>query len=323
MSTYKKERIPVTRDEWLKQRSKGLGGSDAGAVMGLNPYKSAYSLWAEKTGLITNYVQENEAIRLGNDLEDYVAKRFAKQENKKIKRSSYCYQSKKFPFMRANVDRLIVGENAALECKTANPFKDGDYSKDIIPPTYYCQCLHYMAVCGFDQMYLAVLVFQKGFYTYVIDRNDAGVEADIQALIQAEKDFWAHVVNGEAPDVDGSESTAQTLKQLHKDELKTVFDLTEYDKKLDEIQELKEQQKELKTRQKELKTRQKTLENELKEVLIGCDYGQSSIYNVSAKVTTSSRFDTDKFKKENLKIYNSYKKETQTQTLRISKRKDI
>ena len=316
MSAYIKEKIPVNRDEWLKQRSKGLGGSDAGAVVGLNPYKSAYTLWAEKTGQISNVVEENEAIRLGNDLEDYVAKRFAEQENKKIKRSSYCYQSKEFPFMRANVDRLIVGENAALECKTANPFKDGDYSNDIIPPTYYCQCLHYMAVCGFDRMYLAVLVFQKGFYTYVIDRGNEAVEADIRALIKAESEFWKLVEDGTAPDIDGSESTAQTLKQLHKDELKTVFDLTEYDEKLDEIQELKEQQK-------ELKTRQKTLENELKEILINCDYGQSSIYNVSAKVTTSNRFDTDKFKKENLKIYNSYKKETQTQTLRINRRKDI
>ena len=316
MSAYIKERIPVNRDEWLRQRSKGLGGSDAGAVVGLNPYKSAYSLWAEKTGQISNVVEENEAIRLGNDLEDYVAKRFAEQENKKIKRSSYCYQSKEFPFMRANVDRLIVGENSALECKTANPFKDGDYSNDIIPPTYYCQCLHYMAVCGFDRMYLAVLVFQKGFYTYVIDRGNEAVESDIRALIKAESEFWKLVEDGTAPDIDGSESTAQTLKQLHKDELKTVFDLTEYDEKLDEIQELKEQQK-------ELKTRQKTLENELKEILINCDYGQSSIYNVSAKVTTSNRFDTDKFKKENLKIYNSYKKETQTQTLRINRRKDI
>ena len=316
MSAYIKERIPVNRDEWLKQRSKGLGGSDAGAVMGLNPYKSAYSLWAEKTGQISNVVEENEAIRLGNDLEDYVAKRFAEQENKKIKRSSYCYQSKEFPFMRANVDRLVVGENAALECKTANPFKDGDYSNDIIPPTYYCQCLHYMAVCGFDRMYLAVLVFQKGFYTYVIDRGNEAVEADIRALIKAESEFWKLVEDGTAPDIDGSESTAQTLKQLHKDELKTVFDLTEYDEKLDEIQELKEQQK-------ELKTRQKTLENELKEILINYDFGRSSIYNVSAKVTTSSRFDVDRFKKENANIYESYKKETQTQTLRINRRKDI
>ena len=316
MSAYIKEKIPVNRDEWLKQRSKGLGGSDAGAVVGLNPYKSAYTLWAEKTGQISNVVEENEAIRLGNDLEDYVAKRFAERENKKIKRSSYCYQSKKFPFMRANVDRLIIGENAALECKTANPFKDGDYSNDIIPPTYYCQCLHYMAVCGFDRMYLAVLVFQKGFYTYVIDRGNEAVEADIQALIQAEKDFWAHVVNGEAPTVDGSESTSNTLKQLHQSDESVVVDLCDFDEKLDEIKELKEQQK-------ELKARQKTIENELKEILINYDFGRSSIYNVSAKVTTSSRFDVDRFKKENANIYESYKKETQTQTLRINRRKDI
>ena len=316
MKTYIKEAIPVTHDEWLKQRSKGLGGSDAGAVMGLNPYKSAYTLWAEKTGLVSSYVPENEAIRLGNDLEEYVAKRFTEQTGKKVRRSKYCYQSKEFPFMRANVDRLIVGENSALECKTANPFKDGDYSKDIIPPSYYCQCLHYMAVCGFDRMYLAVLVFQRGFYTYCIDRKDPGVEEDIQALIQTENEFWTHVMSGEPPQVDGSESTTNTLKQLHQSDETTALDLCDYDDMLDEIQELKD-------RQKHLKDRQKTLENEIKEALQNYDFGRSSIYNVSAKITVTNRFDSSAFKKENPKIYEAYKKESQTQTLRISKRKDI
>lgn len=316
MSSYIKEKLPGYHDEWLKQRSKGLGGSDAGAVMGLNPYKSAYTLWAEKTGLVSSHVPENEAIRLGNDLEDYVAKRFAEQSGKKIRRSKYCYESKKYPFMRANVDRLIVGENAGLECKTANPFKDGDYSKDIIPPTYYCQCLHYMAVCGFDRMYLAVLVFQKGFYICCIDRKDSGVEEDIQALIQSETEFWTHVTDGEPPQIDGSDSTANTLKQLHQSKEEDALDLRDYDDKLDEIQELKDQQK-------VLKARQKTLENEIKEVLQNYDFGQASIYNVSAKITISNRFDTDRFKKENPKIYEDYKKESQTQILRISKRKDI
>lgn len=316
MSPYIKERIPVNRDEWLKQRSKGLGGSDAGAVMGLNPYKSAYTLWAEKTGLVSSYVPENEAIRLGNDLEEYVAKRFTEQTGKKVRRSKYCYQSKEFPFMRANVDREIVGENACLECKTANPFKDADYSQDVIPPTYYCQCLHYMAVRGLDRMYLAVLVFQKGFYIYCIDRKDPGVEEDIQALIQTENEFWTHVMSGEPPQVDGSESTTNTLKQLHQSDETTALDLCDYDDMLDEIQELKD-------RQKHLKDRQKTLENEIKEALQNYDFGRSSIYNVSAKITVTNRFDTERFKKENPKIYEAYKKESQTQTLRISKRKDI
>ena len=124
------------------------------------------------------------------------------------------------------------------------------------------------------------------------------------------------MVNGEAPTVDGSESTSNTLKQLHQSDESVVVDLCDFDEKLDEIQELKEQRK-------ELKARQKALENELKEILINYDFGRSSIYNVSAKVTTSSRFDVDRFKKENANIYESYKKETQTQTLRINRRKDI
>ncbi|EJW99157.1 phage-type endonuclease, partial [gut metagenome] len=223
-----KEKLPATHEEWLKQRNQGIGGSDAGAVLGLNPYKSRLALWAEKTGKAKHQEQESEAMRIGTDLEDYVANRFKELEHKRAKRSGYCYRSKQYPFMRANVDRLIIGENSALECKTANPLKDSDYSKDIIPPSYYCQCLHYMAVCGFDRMYLAVLVFQKGFYTYCIDRSDAGVQADIDHLIEEEKAFWALVESGQEPQADGSEATSDTLKALHHDEGITL-DLCDYD----------------------------------------------------------------------------------------------
>lgn len=71
---YIKHKLPETREEWLAGRQKGLGGSDAGAILGLNPYKSAYTLWAEKCQLINSEVPDNEAMRVGRDLEDYVAK---------------------------------------------------------------------------------------------------------------------------------------------------------------------------------------------------------------------------------------------------------
>lgn len=172
MTTYRKEAIPVEHDAWLKQRSKGIGGSDAGTVMGVNEYKSAFTLWAEKTGQLDAPYQSSEAIRLGHDLEDYVAKRFCEAEGKRVKRSSFCFESKERPYMRANVDRLVIGENAVLECKTANMMKGTAYRKDEIPATYYYQCLHYMAVLGLDRVYLAVLVFSHGLYTFVIDRSD-------------------------------------------------------------------------------------------------------------------------------------------------------
>ena len=186
-----KHKLPSTHDEWLNDRLKGIGGSDAGAVLGLNPYKSSYTLWAEKTGRISSYVPDNEAMRQGRDLEDYVAKRFEEETGKKVRRSGFSYQSQKYPFMLANVDRLVVGEDAGLECKTTSVLTKTKYDKGDIPASYYAQCMHYMAVTGASKWYIAVLILNKGFYWYSIERN----EEEIQNLIAAESDFWEMVVN--------------------------------------------------------------------------------------------------------------------------------
>lgn len=230
MKGFKKEAIPVEHNAWLKQRSKGIGGSDAGTVMGVNEYKSAFTLWAEKTGQIDAPRQSSEAIRLGHDLEDYVAKRFCEAEGKRVKRSSFCFESKERPYMRANVDRLVIGENAVLECKTANMMKGSSYKKDEIPATYYYQCLHYMAVLGLDRVYLAVLVFSHGLYTFVIDRSDPQIQQDMEYLVQKEEEFWKHVEDGTRPEIDGSESTADTVAALYgrePEDAQSFLDLTE------------------------------------------------------------------------------------------------
>ena len=114
-----KHKIPSSRENWKKDRLKGIGGSDAAIALGMSPWKSQYTLWCEKTGRINNDA-DNEAMRLGRDLEDYVAKRFSEETGKKVRKSTFSFQSKEHPFMLANVDRLIVGENAGLECKTTS-----------------------------------------------------------------------------------------------------------------------------------------------------------------------------------------------------------
>ena len=78
-----KHKLPKTREEWLYDRLKGIGGSDVGAVLGLNKYKSAYTLWAEKCGLLQDEEEDNEAMRVGRDLEQYVADRFTEATGKK------------------------------------------------------------------------------------------------------------------------------------------------------------------------------------------------------------------------------------------------
>lgn len=205
-----KHKLPGTHEEWLQNRLAGIGGSDAGALLGLNKYKSPYTLWAEKTGLIKNNI-DNEAMRIGRDLEDYVAKRFTEETGKKVRRSGYSFQSVKYPFMLANVDRMIVGENAGLECKTANAMTRVKYEDGNIPDSYYAQCMHYMAVTGCDKWYIAILVLGKGFYWYEVNRNDE----EIKTLITAEKDFWRLIQENIEPTIDGSDSTEETLRALY------------------------------------------------------------------------------------------------------------
>ena len=121
----------MARDEWLAERRKSIGGSEIGAIMGLNKYQSPVSVWANKLGIVPD-AEPNEAMIQGTDLEEYVAERFARLTGKKVRRCNYILRNDEFPHMHANIDRLVVGEDAGLECKTASAlsvskFKGGEF----------------------------------------------------------------------------------------------------------------------------------------------------------------------------------------------------
>ena len=82
--------VGMTEEQWHAERRKSIGGSDAGTILGLNKYSSPYALWAEKTGRVTpEDISDREAVRLGHDLEDYVAKRFAEATGKRVRRENH------------------------------------------------------------------------------------------------------------------------------------------------------------------------------------------------------------------------------------------
>ena len=203
-------KIPVhdmSREEWVQSRKDSIGGSDAASLLGLNPYSSPYALWAEKTGAIEpEDISEREAVRLGNYLEPYVAQRFTEITGKKVRRENYILKNSDYPWAHANVDRLVVGEKAGLECKTTSAlnlkkFKNGEY-----PANYYCQCMHYMAVTGYEKWYLAVLIGNHDFRIFEIHRD----EDEIAALMAAEEQFWSCVTSNTPPAIDGLPATGQT-----------------------------------------------------------------------------------------------------------------
>lgn len=203
----------ITREQWLEYRRSGIGGSDASTIVGLNPYSSLYYLFCDKMGALPEK-EDNEAMRQGRDLEQYVANRWMERTGKRVKRNNTMWRSTVWPWMLADIDREVVGENAGLECKTTSVYNKHDFAGGEIPLTYYVQCQHYMAVMGFDRMYLAVLVLNRGFYDFVIERD----EEEISSLAAAEGEFWDRLQREEPPELDGSDATMTALKQLYPEE---------------------------------------------------------------------------------------------------------
>lgn len=195
------------REKWLQARRQGIGGSDASVIVGMNPWKSPFTLWMEKTGHAEpEDMSDNERVYWGNVLEETVAREFTKRTGKEVRRRGLM-QHCKFPWMLASVDRMLVHEDAGLECKTASSGQG--WKDDGLPDAYYVQCQHYMAVTGCRTWYIAALIGGNRFIWKEIPRNDD----DIKALLKAETEFWRKVEAKEMPDVDGSESCAHALTE--------------------------------------------------------------------------------------------------------------
>lgn len=234
----------LSHDEWLALRRTGIGGSDAGAIMGVSPYKGAFSVWADKQGKLPP-LEDNEAMRQGRDLEDYVARRFAEASGLRVRHEYSMLRSVEHPCMLADIDRRIIGERAGLECKTSRDITMARYRNGEYPMEYYCQCLHYLAVTGWDCWYLAVMVYGTDLLIFKICRDE--VLDDIEALIRAEEAFWQnHMVLDQPPAPDALDSTAAALGSVYPcDDGTTVCADQDADQALTELAALKAQKRAL------------------------------------------------------------------------------
>lgn len=299
----------ISHDEWLDFRRQGIGGSDASTIVGLNPYNSRFRLYADKKGLI-GAVEDNEAMRQGRDLEEYVARRFEEATGKKVRRRNYMFRSAEYPFMLADIDRDIIGENAGLECKTTSAFSKSDFENGEIPLTYYVQMTHYMAVMDYDRMYLAVVVLGKGFYWFCIERD----EGEIKSLIAAEKEFWDNNVMADVPpEIDGSEATENTLKEIYPTETddSEVFIPFEMMKRYEEVKDIYDNAKISLDRVK----------SEIQATLGNSSTGSSDDYKITWKSQQRTSVDSKKLKSKYPKAYKECSSVSKSRVLRITKSK--
>lgn len=297
----------ISYEEWLRIRKSSIGGSDAAVLMDMNPYRSAISLYADKKGLLEDK-ETTEAMRLGNDLENYVAKRWQEKTGKKVRADNFMYQHDEYDFITANVDRDVVGENAGLECKTMSTFAGYDLENGEVPAQYYVQCQHYMAVKGYERMYLAILVFQRGIYCLTIERNDDFIEE----LIDKEVEFWTENIEKDImPPPDGSDDSMNTIERLHPDGEGKMY-LPNADSDIQRFMELGDVIKDFENERKQIKAK---LCSRLEDFAVGVD----SEYTCSWKNQSRTSVDSKKLKKEYPEIFEECTKTSEHRVFRAKK----
>lgn len=219
----------LSRDEWLDVRKRGIGSSDAGAAVGLNPYRSQLALWMDKTGRDAGMPQidpddDTSPTYWGSLLEPIVAAHYTKRTGNKVRRVNAVLQHPEHPWMLANIDREVVGtaEVQILECKTAG-INGARLWKDGVPEYVQLQVMHQLAVTGKQAADVAVLICGQELQVHRIERD----EAVIEQLIKLERDFWYFVEVDRPPPADGSDSAEQALRCLYPKDGGQVLDLSQ------------------------------------------------------------------------------------------------
>ena len=215
--------------EWHAERSKGVGGSEVGTVLGLNPYESAYALWAKKTGKIPSEIKENWAIKFGKAFEEPILNLWEEEHPEWEVFSTGTYAHPQISYLHANPDALARhkhnGEWVILEVKTARS------TWESVPDSYIAQVQHYMGVVGIHRS-IIVAVAGMTWNEYAVEFNRAQFDAQVSAI----NDFWDCIQQDRKPAWDGAESTYQAVRIQYKEILDEVVDLGDMGKELMDAQ---------------------------------------------------------------------------------------
>lgn len=300
----------MPKEEWLKHRQAGIGGSDASCIAGLNPWKSAIQLYMDKK---QDNPQEIKSLRmeLGNRLEGLVAELFTEETGLKVRNVNGILKNEKYPFALANIDRAIVGEKAFLECKTTNSYALKEWEEGV-PSHYEIQCLHYMAITGATHCYIAALIGNSDFIWHKIERD----EETIDYLMKIEKDFWENnILKDEVPLPDGSDAYSEYLKEKYKKsngqeiELHLLEDgpgkLLRYDEIVSDI--------------KTLESEKKLIEQEIQFYMEEFEVAKVGERKITWKTSTRNTIDSKRLKKEMPEIAEQFMKTSSSRTFRIGK----
>ena len=290
----------LSREEWLRYRKCGIGGSDVAAILGISKWNSAISLWLDKTNQTNEPVEENEAMQWGTIMEPIIRKHFAEVTGKTVVEVKAMLQHPEHPFMLADVDGLTTddeGNPAILEIKTASEYKRSEWEKDI-PSYYQTQVQHYLCVTGVQKAYVAVLIGGNSFNIYEVE-----ADAEIQSmLIAVERKFWNCVQNMIRPEMDGSDAAKNLLDSLYHGGISEEIVMP------DETIEYVDAYIEACAEEDNAKAKKQDAANHIKEIMGDYDKATCLGHSISWKPVSSERLDSKALKEAEPEIYAKYVK---------------
>ena len=305
----------LINQDFTANRTKYLGGSDIGAILGFSKYRTALDVWLEKTARVVNKV-DNLPMRFGSFAESFVASEYAAQTRFALVHSETGVVHPQHPFMVGHIDRYVFessddidgelfhGDGSCtaahlLECKTASPFNQSDWGElgtDEVPMSYLVQCLWYLAITNLERCDVAVLFGNSDFRLYEVYR-DQELE---DLIITKAAAFWNDYVQQDIPPPAQCEADYQCLfkkeivgKAIEADP--TVCELT---------QKLCLLNSEIKSKESEISQIKQTIMGQMGEAELLTYQGQVLATWKSPK--QSYRLDSKRFEKEHPELIPQY-----------------
>lgn len=277
-------------EEWEDIRENGIGGSDAGAVIGVNPFKSIIDVYIDKTQ--GSDFQGNKYTHWGHNLEPVVFKEFQRLHN-----DFFCYEvpfTMKKGCLVANVDGMCYDLEkgwGVVEIKTANTFAGKEWKGETIPDSYFAQVQHYLGVTGLNYAYVACLVGGNDYKEFYIERS----EEDIKLIQEKCTEFWNENILKEVPPMpDGTDSYSKYLLSASDSSVDDVVEL-------DTIKDKGEKYKAIKSEIEALEKEKKLIEQEILKEMVenDCRKATAGDYKFTIVVQNRATFDKKRFFSEN------------------------
>lgn len=332
----------ITEEQWHELRRGGIGGSDAGVIMGVSKWDSQLSLWAQKTGRLTRVV-ESEAAEMGTLLEPFIRRELVAPYLREkhgiecdVHDPTHVYESIAHPFMRANVDGFLTGTKpvdsadvdpvdvdyevvddfqAGLEIKTGNSYQLrewGGVEGDEIPDSYYWQAQHYMAVTGLTEWYVFGVIGNNRLLR-IVPRNDR----HILQLIERAAYFWELVGLNDplyAPMPTGHDADMEALLAMGSPQRDVTMDLSP-------IMDLLRDYTHYRDNTRQMREETEILKQNVIAAMGDAKYGEGGGYRATFSRFERADFDMDRFRRDHPDLYQEYVSRTESGRLSVREEK--